>query len=55
MTLKMAHRVLLRVLWCDVVFPGKLEWLLFSEDAWGDPPGDLKSSYVGFGILVRVF
>ena len=55
MTLKMAYRVLLRVLWCDVVFPGKLERLLFSEDAWGEPSGGLGSSYVGLGILVGVF
>jgi len=37
MTLKMAHRVLLRVLWCDVVFPGNLSGLLFAEDEWGGP------------------
>ena len=55
MTLKTAHRVVLRVLWCDEVLSGNLSGLLFAEDAWGDPSGGLGSSYVGLGILVGDF
>ena len=52
MTLEMAHRVILRVLWSVEVFSGNLSGLLFSEDAWGGPSGGPESSYVGLGILV---
>ena len=56
MTLKMAHRVPLRVLWCVVVFSGTLEWsFVFQSQIGGDPSGGLEVSYVGLGILVRVF
>ena len=55
MTLKMAHRVLLRVLWSDEVFSGNLSGLLSAEDAPGEPYGGLGSSYVGLGILVGEF
>ena len=56
MTLKMARRVLLRVLWCVEVFSGKLEWsFVFKSQIGGDPSGGLGSSYVGLGILVGDF
>ena len=42
----MAHRVFLRVLWCNVVFFGKLEWRPLAEQ------GDAKAQF-NLGLMYR--
>ena len=55
MTLKIAHRGVMRVLWCDAVFSGTLEWSFVFQDIQWESSNGLEVSHVGLGIHVGEF